>query len=80
VCAKGIKKELNTLDEADLVRDVANRDYHHLSRFEIAGGRGLNPNRSGSHNPENSSYLLDSLLSPQYHSHRNSISNGGKSP
>jgi hypothetical protein len=28
VCAKGIKKELNTLDEADFVRDVANRDYH----------------------------------------------------
>ena len=25
VCAKGIKKELNTLDEADFVRDVGNR-------------------------------------------------------
>ena len=25
VCAKGIKKELNTLDEADFVRDVENR-------------------------------------------------------
>jgi hypothetical protein len=30
VCAKGIKKELNTLDEADFVRDVANSDYHLL--------------------------------------------------
>jgi len=28
--AKGIKKELNTLDEADFVRDVENRDYHHV--------------------------------------------------
>ena len=37
VCAKGTKKESNTLDAADLVRDVANRDYHYLSHFEIAG-------------------------------------------
>ena len=37
VCAKGIKKELNTLDEADFVRDVENRDYHYLSQCEIAG-------------------------------------------
>jgi len=37
VCPKGIKKELNTLDEADFVRDVANRDYHYLSRFELVG-------------------------------------------
>ena len=28
VCAKGTKKELNTLDEPDFVRDVENRDYH----------------------------------------------------
>jgi hypothetical protein len=28
VCAKEIKPELNTLDEADFVRDVDNRDYH----------------------------------------------------
>ena len=27
VCAKGIKKELNTLDEADFVRDVENRGW-----------------------------------------------------
>ena len=26
------KKESNTLDAADLVRDVANRDYHSLSQ------------------------------------------------
>jgi hypothetical protein len=39
VCPKGIKKELNTLDGADFVRDVANRDYHYLSRFEIAGAK-----------------------------------------
>ena len=39
VCAKGTKKELNTLDEADFVRDVANRDYHYLYRFEIAGAK-----------------------------------------
>ena len=32
VCAKGTKKESNTLDAADLVRDVANRDYHYLSQ------------------------------------------------
>ena len=40
VCAKGIKKELNTLDEADFVRDVANRDYHYLSQSEIGGETG----------------------------------------
>ena len=33
------KKELNTLDEADFVRDVENRDYHYLSHFEIAGAK-----------------------------------------
>jgi hypothetical protein len=27
VCAKGTKKESNTLDAADLVRDVANREW-----------------------------------------------------
>jgi hypothetical protein len=39
VCAKEIKKELNTLDEADFVRDVANRDYHYLSQVEIDGAK-----------------------------------------
>ena len=39
VCAKGIKKELNTLDEADFVRDVANKVSHHLS--QSATNRGL---------------------------------------
>ena len=28
VCAKETKKESNTLDVADFVRDVVNRDYH----------------------------------------------------
>jgi hypothetical protein len=28
VCAKGIKKELNTLDEADFVRDVEKCSSH----------------------------------------------------
>jgi hypothetical protein len=37
VCAKGTKKESNTLDTADFVRDVENRVYHYLSRFEIDG-------------------------------------------
>src|SRR4029077_12878272 len=37
VCAKEIKPELNTLDEADFVRDVDKSAYHHLSRFEIGG-------------------------------------------
>jgi hypothetical protein len=36
VCAKGIKKELNTLDEADFVRDVDKSSSHQLSRNEIA--------------------------------------------
>ena len=36
VCPKGIKKELNTLDEADFVRDVEKSACHHLSHFEIA--------------------------------------------
>jgi len=31
------ERNKNTLDEADFVRDVENRDYHHLSQFEIAG-------------------------------------------
>ena len=39
VCAKGIKKEPNTLDEADFVRDVANRDYHYQSHPEIGGAK-----------------------------------------
>jgi len=34
VCAKGTKKESNTLDVADFVRDVGNRDYHQLSQPE----------------------------------------------
>jgi hypothetical protein len=29
VCAEGIKKDLNTLDEADFVRDVDKSAYHH---------------------------------------------------
>jgi len=48
VCPKGIKKELNTLDGADFVRDVANRDYHYLSRFEIAGSIKGDVNKKGS--------------------------------
>src|SRR5579862_4047776 len=35
VCAKEIKPELNTLDEADFVRDVDKSSSHHLSQFEI---------------------------------------------
>ena len=37
VCAKGIKKELNTLDEPDFVRDVENREKRisrHLSGLD----------------------------------------------
>ena len=37
VCAEGIKKDLNTLDEADFVRDVDKSAYHHLFHFEIGG-------------------------------------------
>jgi hypothetical protein len=36
VCAEGIKKDLNTLDEADFVRDVDKSAYHHQSQLEIA--------------------------------------------
>ena len=39
VCAKGTKKESNTLDAADFVRDVANRVYHYLSQSEIDGAK-----------------------------------------
>ena len=46
VCAKGTKKELNTLDEADFVRDVANRDYHYLSQSEIAGAKRISQHLS----------------------------------
>jgi hypothetical protein len=35
------KPELNTLDEADFVRDVYNRDSHHQYHFEIVGAKGL---------------------------------------
>jgi hypothetical protein len=35
VCAKEIKPELNTLDEADFVRDVDKSSSHHLSQSEI---------------------------------------------
>src|SRR5215469_18571846 len=37
VCAKGIKKELNTLDEADFVRDVEKSASHQQSQIEIGG-------------------------------------------
>jgi hypothetical protein len=47
VCPKGIKKELNTLDGADFVRDVANRDYHYLSRLQIDGGKRISQYLSG---------------------------------
>ena len=36
VCAKGTKKESNTLDAADLVRDVAKSSSHQLSQNEIS--------------------------------------------
>ena len=39
VCAKGIKKELNTLDEADFVRDVEKSAYHYLSQNATADAR-----------------------------------------
>jgi hypothetical protein len=51
VCAKGIKKELKTLDEADFVRDVANRDYHYLSRFEISSVKRISRHLSGPSRP-----------------------------
>ena len=35
VCAKEIKPELNTLDEADFVRDVDKSAYHQQSQTEI---------------------------------------------
>ena len=35
VCAKGTKKESNTLDVGEFVRDVANRDYHYLYQTEV---------------------------------------------
>jgi hypothetical protein len=36
VCAKKRKRKLNTLDEADFVRDVEKSASHHQSRNEIA--------------------------------------------
>ena len=39
VCAKGTKKESNTLDAADLVRDVAKSSSHHLSQTEIGSDK-----------------------------------------
>jgi hypothetical protein len=46
VCAKEIKKELNTLDEADFVRDVDNRDSHYQYHFEIVGAKGISQHLS----------------------------------
>jgi hypothetical protein len=40
VCAKGIKKELNILDEADFVRDVLNT-YLDTPRFQVSGSLAL---------------------------------------
>ena len=37
VCANETKKESNTLDVADFVRDVAKSSYHRLSQVEIVG-------------------------------------------
>ena len=37
VCAKEIKPELNTLDEAGFVRDVEKSASHQLSQSEIDG-------------------------------------------
>ncbi len=39
VCAKGIKKELKTLDVADFVRDVEKSSSHQLSQIEIASDK-----------------------------------------
>ena len=47
VCAKGIKKELKTLDVADFVRDVENRHYPYLSQTEIAGAKRISQHLSG---------------------------------
>ena len=47
VCAEGTKKESNTLDVADFVRDVANRVYHYVSRFEIGGAKRISRHLSG---------------------------------
>ena len=41
VCAKGIKKESNTLDVADFVRDVAKSASHQLSQNEISSDNPL---------------------------------------
>ena len=39
VCAKEIKPELNTVDEADFVRDVEKSASHYLSQNEIDGDK-----------------------------------------
>ena len=58
VCAKGTKKESNTLDAADLVRDVANRDYHSLSHLEIRGAKRISRHLSGQNRPSHLQNLV----------------------
>jgi hypothetical protein len=48
VCVKEIKPALNTLDEADFVRDVDKSAYHHVSQTEIASDNPCSRHLSGS--------------------------------
>jgi hypothetical protein len=48
VCAKEIKPELNTLDEADFVRDVDKSSSHQLSQTEITSDNPCSRHLSGS--------------------------------
>ena len=49
VCAKGTKKESNTLDVADFVRDVEKSSSHHVSQDEIGSDNPCELNRSMQH-------------------------------
>jgi hypothetical protein len=54
------KRNQNTLDESDFVRDVDNRDYHQQSHCEIAGGKRIYRHLSGS--SQTSLHNLQELL------------------
>ena len=80
VCAKEIKPELNTLDEADFVRDVDKSSYHQQSQTEIGSDNPCSRQLSGiaqSIQPfipdeRNLTQILDP--STRAHSHRTSRS------
>jgi hypothetical protein len=83
VCAKEIKPELNTLDEADFVRDVDKSAYHQQSQNETKLSNALQfgeiSNSVGSVSTDNCTFNGVSIPRA-LHSDRNSSTVAGANP